>query len=163
MTARTKLTTVTALVVVAAFLVPVAQAQHPDNRALRGPGGIALEQQSTIVRPDDRAGPRGPGAIDVQSATTTSSTATRPDDRAEARGPGAFETNTTSTPTRPDDRAGERGPGAFDQPTVLVTQSSTGFDWGDAFVGALGGIGTALLLTGALFLLLGQRTRTRIA
>ena len=140
MTARTKLTTVTALVVAAAFLVPVAQAQHPDNRAPRGPGGIALEQQSTIVRPDDRAGPRGPGAIDMQSATTTS-----------------------STPTRPDDRAGVRGPGAFEQPTVVVTQSSTGFDWSDAFVGALGGIGTAFLLTGALFLLLGQRTRTRIA
>jgi hypothetical protein len=103
---------------------------------------------------------RGPGAVN----TTTVSTATRPDDRAGARGPGAIEQpHTVSTSTRPDDRAGTRGPGAIEQPTIVVTQSSTGFDWGDAFVGALGGIGTALLLTGALFLLLGQRTRTRIA
>jgi hypothetical protein len=160
MTARTKLTTTAALVAAAAFLAPVAQAQHPDDRALKGPGAIAQEQQSTIVRPDDRAGMRGPGAVN----TTTVSTATRPDDRAGARGPGAIEQpHTVSTSTRPDDRAGTRGPGAIEQPTIVVTQSSTGFDWGDAFVGALGGIGTALLLTGALFLLLGQRTRTRIA
>jgi hypothetical protein len=46
---------------------------------------------------------------------------------------------------------------------VVVTHDSTGFDWGDAFVGALGGVGMALLLTGALFLLLGQRKQARIA
>jgi hypothetical protein len=159
MTIRTKLTTVTALVAAAAFLAPVAQAQHPDDRALKGPGAIEQAGQSTIVRPDDRAGMRGPGALD-----TTLAAATRPDDRAGMRGPGAIDQpNTVSTSTRPDDRADTRGPGAFEQPTVVVTHSSTGFDWGDAFVGALGGIGTALLLTGALFLLLGQRTRTRIA
>jgi hypothetical protein len=161
MTARTKLTTTAALVAAAAFLAPVAQAQHPDDRALKGPGAIEQAQASTLVRPDDRAGMRGPGAFDRPNIVSTS---TRPDDRAGMRGPGAIEQpNTVSTSTRPDDRAGTRGPGALEQPTVVVTQSSTGFDWGDAFVGALGGIGTALLLTGALFLLLGQRTRTRIA
>jgi hypothetical protein len=160
MTARTKLTTTAALVAAAAFLAPVAQAQHPDDRALKGPGAIEQAQASTIVRPDDRAGMRGPGAVDA----TTVSTTTRPDDRAGVRGPGAIgQPNTVSTSTRPDDRAGTRGPGAIEQPTIVVTQSSTGFDWGDALVGALSGIGTALLLTGALFLLLGQRTRTRIA
>ena len=162
MTVRTKLTTTAALVATAAFLAPVAQAQHPDDRALKGPGAIEQAGQSTIVRPDDRAGMRGPGAVDTQSNTV--STSTRPDDRAGMRGPGAIEQpNTVSTSIRPDDRAGTRGPGAIEQPTVVVTHSSTGFDWGDAFVGALGGIGTALLLTGALFLLLGQRTRTRVA
>lgn len=138
MNASTKLTTTAALVATAAFLAPVAQAQHPDDRALKGPGAIEQAGQSTTVRPDDRAGMRGPGAVDTQS-------------------------NTVSTSVRPDDRAGMRGPGAIEQPTLVVTHSSTGFDWGDAFVGALGGIGTALLLTGALFLLLGQRTRTRVA
>ena len=158
MTARTKLTTLATIVAAAAFLAPVAQAQHPDDRAVKGPGAIEQAGQSTIVRPDDRAGLRGPGAVDTQS------TSIRPDDRAGMRGPGAIDQpSAVSTSTRPDDRAGSRGPGAFEQPTVVVTHSSTGFDWGDAFVGALGGIGMALLLTGALFLLLGQRTRTRVA
>jgi hypothetical protein len=162
MNARTKLTTAAALVATAAFLAPVAQAQHPDDRALKGPGAIEQAQASTLVRPDDRAGTRGPGALDTQS--TTVSTSARPDDRAGTRGPGVIDQpNTVSTSTRPDDRAGMRGPGAIEQPTVIVTQGSTGFDWTDAFVGALGGIGTALLLTGGLFLLLGQRTRTRVA
>ena len=67
------------IVVAAALLVPVAQADdwasdgiaasevadstHPDNRAeARGPGAIAAQQAaSTPVRPDDRAGARVPG------------------------------------------------------------------------------------------------------
>jgi hypothetical protein len=160
MTARTKLTTISTLIAAAAFLAPVAQAQHPDDRpGPRGPGAIEAEQTGAARHPDSRAD-RGV----VLQESTVQSTAVRPDDRAGERGPGAFDTPTAvSSPTRPDDRAGERGPGAFDQPTIVVSQSSVGFDWGDAFVGALGGIGTALLLTGALFLLLGQRTRTRIA
>ena len=157
MNLRTKLTTVTAIVAATAFLAPVAQAQHPDDRALKGPGSI--EQQSTVVRPDDRA-VRGPGSIEQAQQSTS----VRPDDRAGMRGPGAFEQPTTvSTSTRPDDRAGARGPGAIEPTTVVVSRTSNGFDWGDAFVGAMGGLGTALLLTGALFLLLGQRTRTRVA
>jgi hypothetical protein len=162
MTVRTKLSTGAALVAAAAFLAPVAQAQaeHPDNRSFRGPGGVALEQSSRIVRPDDRAEPRGPGGAIVQAQSTT---VVRPDDRAEARGPGAFAQEQPSTIVRPDDRAEPRGPGAIEQPTIVVSRTSGGFDWGDAFVGAMGGLGMALLLTGALFLLLGQRTRTRVA
>ena len=138
----TRLTTGAALVAAAALLAPVAQAQ----------------------RPDDQGDARGPGAIAQVQSEAQSSTSVRPDDRAGVRGPGAFDTSTISSPTRPDDRAEPRGPGAIEQPTVVVTQSSaTGFDWSDAFVGALGGIGTALLLTGALFLLLSQRTRARVA
>jgi hypothetical protein len=160
MTVRTKLTVTAAALAAAALLAPVAQAQHPDNRpGPRGPGAIEATQTGAARHPDNRA---DRGVLSQESSTQ--STAIRPDDRAGERGPGAFDTPTVaSTPTRPDDRAGERGPGAFDEPTVVVTHTSTGFDWGDAFVGALGGIGTALLLTGALFLLLGQRTRTRIA
>jgi uncharacterized iron-regulated membrane protein len=155
MTARTKLTTTAALVAATAFLAPVAQAQHPDDRALKGPGSIEATQTSASRHPDSRAD-RG---ILIQLKT-----AVRPDDRAGIRGPGAIEQPTTgSTATRPDDRAGERGPGAFDRPTVVVAHTATDFDWGDAFVGAMGGIGMALLLTGALFLLLGQRTKARVA
>jgi hypothetical protein len=157
MNARKKL--IGTIAVAAAVLVPVAQAERPDDRAgLRGPGAFA-STQSQVNHPDDRA-LKGPGAIEQLRQSTT----VRPDDRAGMRGPGAIDpgTNSTSTSTRPDDRAEARGPGAID-PVVVVTQDSTGFDWDDAFVGALGGMGMALLLTGALFLLLGQRTRTRVA
>ena len=49
---------------------------------------------------------------------------------------------------RPDDRAGVRGPGAA--PTVILTQSDSGFDWADAGIGALGAFGLALVLFGGL-------------
>lgn len=55
--------------------------------------------------------------------------------------------------------AHERSDGPPQQRTVLV--SSGGFDWGDAAIGAGGGIGIALLLAGLGFLAIGQRTRTR--
>jgi hypothetical protein len=85
----------------------------------------------------------------------------RPDDRAGTRG--AFEGTAGSTivVVRPDDRAGIHGPGT-PPPTSLV-RSSDGFDWHDAFVGGLGGLGIALLLAGLLFLAASRRTRTRLA
>ncbi len=47
------------------------------------------------------------------------------------------------------------------QPTVF---SSGGFDWGDATIGVLGGIGLSLLLGGALILLVSHgRSRQRVA
>lgn len=134
MTARKRL--IGTIGVIAAILVPVAQAERPDDRALKGIGAIELAQQSEPVRPDDRAGLHGPGAIDSV---------------------------TVSTSVRPDDRAEPRGPGAIDPAVVAVERHSTGFDWGDALVGVLGGMGIALVLTGALFLVLGTRTRTRTA
>ena len=92
MNARTKLIGTVALG--AALLVPVAQAQSPDDRAgLRGPGGIAAQQAG--------------GA------------ANHPDNRAE-RGTGAFTAAITSNAVRPDDRAGTRGPGAY-SPAVQTT------------------------------------------
>lgn len=96
-------------------------------------GTAAATSQSSYVRPDDRAGPHG-----------------------------AFEgTVGTAVVVRPDDRAGVHGPGT-PPPTSLV-RSSDGFDWQDAFVGGLGGVGIALLLTGLLFLVASRRTRTRTA
>jgi hypothetical protein len=145
----------------AAMLVPVAQAQSPDDRAgLRGPGGIAALQSGASSHPDNRSGARGPGAIVQQRQQTT--VAVRPDDRGGMRGPGAYRSADLSAASHPDNRADARGPGAFTT-TVVLEPTSTGFDWGDALIGGLGGVGTALLLTGCLFLLMSQRNRARMA
>jgi hypothetical protein len=94
------------------------------------------------------------------AGATSQSSAVRPDDRAGMRG--AFEgTAGSAVVVRPDDRAGVHGPGT-PPPTSLV-RSSDGFDWQDAFIGGLGGVGIALLLAGLLFLAASRRTRTRIA
>ena len=62
MNARTKLIGTIALG--AALLVPVAQAQSPDDRAgLRGPGGIAATQAATTSSHPDNRAVRGPGAV----------------------------------------------------------------------------------------------------
>jgi len=114
-----------------ATLAPPAAAASPHDLPL-GTGATA-SQQSSQVRPDDRAGTRG-----------------------------AFEGATgSSVAVRPDDRGGVHGPGT--PPSATVVQSSDGFDWRDAFVGGLGGVGIALLLTEILFLVASRRTRTRIA
>ena len=141
----------------AALLAPVAQAQIPDDRAdVRGPGGIVALQQQASQHPDNRSSLRGPGSVDaVQPAI-----AVRPDDRSGLRGPGAFVSDTGAA-RHPDNREGTRGLGAVTG--VEVPQVSTGFDWGDALIGGLGGVGTALLLTGCLFLLLTLRSKARMA
>ena len=158
MNARTKLIGTVALG--AALLVPVAQAQSPDDRAgLRGPGGIAAQQAGGAANHPDSRAERGTGAV---TAAITSG-AVRPDDRAGTRGPGAYSpaVQTTGAGSHPDNRAESRGPGSVDR--VVVVSSSSGFDWGDALIGSLGGVGAALLLTGCFFLLAGQRNKTRLA
>jgi hypothetical protein len=147
-------TVIGVMVVAAALLVPVAQAGGPDDRAgMRGPG--AFDQADDVVlRPDDRA---VHGVIVQQS---TKEAAVRPDDRDGARGPGAIGSDAREV-ARPDDRAGVRGPGAIT--TVVVSSSTNSFDWGDALIGGLGGVGAALLLAGGLFVLMGQRSKTRVA
>jgi hypothetical protein len=158
MNVRTKL--IGTIVLGAALLVPVAQAQHPDDRGgMRGPGGIAALQSAAANHPDSRAGARGPGAIAAQQTRTV----VRPDDRGGPRGPGAYRSPDLSAASHPDNRAEARGPGAFTPTTVVVQSTSTGFDWGDALIGGLGGVGTALLLTGGLLLLVSQRNKTRMA
>ena len=153
MTVRTKLIGI--IVLGAALLVPVAQAERPDDQAgARGPGAVAA-QDSAATHPDNRAGIRGPGAAVVTAAIV------RPDDRAGARGPGAVVAAEGIVATHPDNRPERRGPGSFT--SVTVQPVSDGFDWGDALIGGLGGAGMALLLTGAAFLLLSQRIRLRTA
>jgi hypothetical protein len=127
MSTRTNL--VGTIVVAAALLVPVAQA---DDWAT---DGITAPEIAASTHPDNRAEARGPGAIAAQQAA---SKRVRPDDRAEPRGPGAV------TP-------------------AVVVESSNGFDWSSAGIGMVGGMGAALLLAGALLLLLGQRSRTSTA
>jgi hypothetical protein len=158
MNAQTKI--IGTLVLAAAIAAPVAQAQAPDDRAgLRGPGGIAALQAQSPNHPDNRSDARGPGAVDAAIA----STAIRPDDRAGLRGPGAVGGGKRpTTSSHPDNRSGLRGPGATT--TVVVSPSTgTGFDWNDALIGGIGGMGTALLLTGCFFLLMSQRNRARVA
>jgi hypothetical protein len=159
MNARTKL--IGTIVLGAALLVPVAQAQRPDDRAgLRGPGAFETTQPSSS-HPDNRA-VHGPGAVRMTPQLQEITVATRPDDRAGTRGPGSVNRSDFSgAASHPDSREGTRGPGAAT--TVIVQSSASGFDWGDALIGGLGGVGTALLLTGCLFLLMGQRNKARLA
>jgi hypothetical protein len=157
MNARTKL--IGTIGVGAALFVPIAQAQSPDDRAgIRGPGGIAAQQaDNASSHPDNRA-VRGTGV-----AAPTTDLPARPDDRAGTRGPGAptATTLTTGAISHPDNRADRRVPGSVG--SVVVVSSSSGFDWGDAMVGSLGGVGAALLLTGGFFLVASQRNKTRLA
>ena len=115
------------------------------------------------VRPDDRAGTRGPGAL---AATGAAHSPTRPDDRAGARGPGAVASSsaTKHEATRPDDRAGPRGPGAVSPGTsTVVVRSPNTFDWGDAAIGVVSGMGFALLLTGLAVLTIVTRSKTPLS
>lgn len=157
MNARTKL--IGTVAVGAALLVPAAQAQSPDDRAgLRGPGGIAAQQaDGASSHPDNRA-VRGAAV-----AAPTTDLAVRPDDLAGIRGPGAHSPAalTTRDISHPDNRAEARGPGSVD--SVVVVAGSSGFDWSDALIGSLGGVGATLLLMGCFFLLAGQRNKTRLA
>lgn len=155
MKARTHL--IATMVLGAALFVPVAQAQSPDDQAgPRGPGAIAAQTQTgASTHPDNR---------DVRGSAVTAvgaESAVRPDDRAEARGPGAHGSVTSAGAVgHPDSLSSPRGPGSLD--TVVLVQQSR-FDWGDAMIGSLGGIGAALLLTGCFFLLASQRSKTRLA
>ena len=154
MTTRTKL--VGTLVLAAAIATPTAYAESPDDRGgLRGPGGISAYQAGNATHPDNLPGLRGPGAMTPAEATQVS----RPDDRAGARGPGATD---VSRPSRhPDNRAGVRGPGALT--TFAASSGSSRFDWNDALIGGLAGMGTTLLVTGCCFMLVARRGTRRFA
>ena len=148
MKARTTLIT-TLAAGIAALAPAMASASH---YLPQGADSTATQQ----VRPDDRAGARG--AIEF---ITRGAIGVRPDDRAGARGNTVLAPETAAS-TRPDDRAGYRGPSA--PITASVAQVSNSFDWRDAFIGGVSGIGIALLLMGGLFLVTSRRTRAaRIA
>jgi hypothetical protein len=66
--------------------------------------------------------------------------------------------------TRPDDKAGTRGPGAISPGTsTIVVRSANTFDWGDAAIGVVSGMGFALLLVGVAVLTAVTRTKTRLS
>ena len=99
-----------------------------------------------------------PGGIHRPGVTAAprSGIALHPDNRSASRGPGAIAAaQEGSTATLP--RPGESTP-----PVVAESQDS-GFDWGDAVVGAAVGIGGAVLLIGCAALLLSERARARAA
>ncbi len=103
---------------------------------------------------------RGTGTF---ATDTTSNVSSHPDNRVGMRGPGAFAPNpTTNVSNHPDNRAGARGPGSIPT-TIVATASADSFDWSDAMIGGLGGVGAALLLTGCFFLLTSQRNKARLA
>jgi hypothetical protein len=102
--ARRMVTVFAVTVGISALVVPIAAAQHPDDRAgMRGVGAISAAQADAVLRPDDRVGVRGPGR--TAWATPVPAT-TRPDDRAEARGPGAHVEAPVTVATADDGGAG---------------------------------------------------------
>jgi hypothetical protein len=66
----------------------------------------------------------------------------------------------TDKPVRPDDRGGIRG---IDDAPLAAAASSGSFDWTDAGIGALGGLGVSLLLVGGLVLGLSTRRERKVA
>jgi hypothetical protein len=75
----------------------------------------------------------------------------RPDDRAGARGPGAE--NYLAHGLRPDDRAGVRGiPNVSNDPAVVRVKIDE-FSWSDAGIGAASGLGFALLAGASVIVL----------
>lgn len=137
MNRRTKL--IGTIAIGALLVAPAARADDPrDWPGSRSPGAIAALESGIVRHPDNRAGPRGPGAIAAMQATSA------------------------VIAMRPDDRSGTRGPSALTRTSVTATTPG-GFDWGDAMVGGVGGMGAALLLVCSAFLLVTQRHRTRTA
>ena len=116
---------------------------RPDDRAdARGPGAAL---GATVVRPDDRAVRVSPGVVE---------TAVRPDDRAVRVSP----VTPVEPVVLPDDRAGVRGPGAAPDATpATILVSPNGFDWTDAGIGA--GMALGLILLGSGMLLVARRHR----
>jgi hypothetical protein len=107
-----------------------------------------LAPTTAAQSPDDRALSRATSPDLVRSL--------HPDDRAVSR---ATSPNLVDQSLHPDDRALPRAANSIEPPT-LVRVSDRGFDWTDFGVGAVGGFGIALALTGAALIALrrsGQR------
>jgi hypothetical protein len=108
----------------AALVAPAAQADDwfryaaPDN----GYG--------QPIRPDDRAGIRGVGAVNGVGAE-----------------------NFLAHGLRPDDRAGIRGVGSVSSEPTLVRVTDDEFSWGDAGIGAASALAAALLAGASVLLL----------
>jgi len=107
------------------------------------------------TRPDDRGGIRGPNGPSFMADPAQTTVGVRPDDRGGIRGPNGPSFMTapaqTTIAVRPDDRAGIRG---IDSTTVAASEVSlagaSGFDWGDAGIGAGSTLGLVLIAGGLL-------------
>lgn len=154
-----------ACAIAAAVAIPAALAAggssiYPDDRA--GTHGAGTAQtlstssfQGSSIYPDDRRGVRGAGSSAALSFASTSGSATYPDDRTGVRGAGGEAASGSAV--YPDDRTGARGIG----PATIVIAPSSGFDWGDAGIGAVGGVGMTLLFAGALILLTRRQQKSK--
>jgi hypothetical protein len=162
---------IAAAIAALAFAAPAAHADdwynglesaivRPDDRAeARGPGATGAE---IVARPDDRAVRISPGVVvtavrpDDRAVRVSPGveTAVRPDDRAVRVSP----VGSVEPVALPDDRAGVRGPGAAPEPTPAhIVLSPGGFDWTDAGIGA--GMALGLILLGSGMLLVARRHR----
>ena len=106
------------------------------------------------TRPDDRAGFHGANGPSFMAAPAQTIVGVRPDDRGGIRGPNGPSFMTApaqNTAVRPDDRAGIRG---IDSTTVAASEvsldSASGFNWGDAGIGAGSTLGLVLIAGGLL-------------
>lgn len=160
-----------------AFLAPPASAAFPD-----ADGGSYAGVIGGIVRPDDRADPRGPGSAPTTD-TLVAVGIVRPDDRADPRGPGsALVTDGLGRPLDPaavrdegpraaeEPRSappsvrmdGSQNPGvAAPQAPASIVVQPTGFDWRDAGIGMA--VGAALVLALAAGVLVVGRRRDSLA
>ena len=176
MNARTKL--IGTVVLGAALLAPVAQAQRPDDQAgPRGPGAVAAEetfvQGVTDFPGPSQAAPQVDGAPvrgDVKDGlgATSRSVVIVGDDKRD------IGTSPSDGVLVGDDKWNVAGqynqyayrralPQDLDAAPAQVVSTSAGFDWGDAAIGGLGGAGLALILTGFAFLVASQRNKARTA
>lgn len=103
------------------------------------------------TRPDDRA-MRGPGAIALTNEWAAAESAARPDDRA-THGAGAIAAARREVVLRPDDRADRRLPAS---PALAQPSTGDGFDWLDAGIGSAATLGLVLLVAGASLVRLRQ-------
>ena len=107
----------------------LASTVTPPDRA-DGLGGANQTSHIAPVLPPDRADRLGGAAPVDQHGTQTGLTAQRVPDRIDGIGTDRF------TPVV--------------APTVIVRSSSSGFDWTAAIIGAVGGLGVALVAMAAL-------------
>jgi hypothetical protein len=126
----------------AALLAPMAiGAVRPDDREGQlGTGAVVTAQ---VVRPDDQAGLLGPGAV----SPVVTALVVRPDDRAGPLGTGAV-----ALEGKPTYWQGERDFGAYTSggdivaPTLVPgVEVPSGWEWNDAWFGVMMAVGLALV------------------
>ena len=138
---------------VAAVVTPVAQARVDSERSQVSPASALNQKTDPAIR-----------ALMLRSEAMNawyrqhSSTPVIPD---------AFSRELTkaqsvsSAVVHADDRAGVRGPGIVQTPQVV--SSSSGFDWGDASLGAATALGIALILGSGLVLVRRNQSGHQVA